>query len=93
MLLFFQPPSASASASAPPTPTPDGRATTFQAVEGGPEQHSGSTLLVEAYCVLWVILMTWIVLLWRKQAKLHTRLDDLEKAIDVKAAAAPQKKK
>ena len=37
--------------------TPEDRSTTFQPVEGGPEQHSGSTLLVEAYAVLWVILM------------------------------------
>jgi hypothetical protein len=71
--------------------TPDDRATTFQPVEGGTETRSGTTLLVEAYVILWVILMGWLVMLWRKQAGLTTRLDDLERAID-KAAAKPQKK-
>ena len=82
-------------ATPPPAPsastntTPDDRATTFQAVEGGAtEQHSGTTLMVEAYSVLWVILMGWIVLVWRKQSGLNTRLDELERAIDAKAASA-----
>ena len=68
----------------------DDRSTTFQAVEGGAETRSGSTLMVEAYVVLWLILLTWIVLLWRKQSGLNARLDDLERAID-KAAKAPRK--
>jgi hypothetical protein len=68
----------------------EGRSTTFQAVEGGAETRSGSTLMVEAYVVLWLILLTWIVLLWRKQSGLNARLDDLERAID-KAAKAPRK--
>jgi hypothetical protein len=76
---------------APEVTTPDGRSTTFQPVEGGGETRSGSTLLVEAYVVLWMILMAWLVMLWRKQAGLTARLDDLERAID-KAAAKPQKK-
>ena len=38
--------------------------------------------MVEAYAVLWVILMGWIVLLWKKQSGLHARLDELEQAID-----------
>jgi hypothetical protein len=62
--------------------TPEGRSTTFQPVEGGPEQHSGSTLLVEAYVILWVILMAWLLLTWRRQKTIGARLDDLEKAID-----------
>jgi hypothetical protein len=71
--------------------TPEGRSTTFQPVEGGPEQHSGSTLLVEAYVVLWVILMGWLLLTWRRQKAVGARLDDLEKAID-RAAAKLEKK-
>ncbi len=66
--------------------TPDSRATTFQPVEGGPEQHSGSTLLVEAYAVLWVILMAWLLFLWRRQATLRVRLDRLEGVVDRAAA-------
>jgi hypothetical protein len=71
------------------TPTPaadagtaDDRSTTFQPVEGGTEQHSGATLLIEAYAVLWLILMTWLVFQWRRQAQIGVRLDGLERAID-----------
>ena len=78
-------PAPSASAS------PDNRATSFQAVEGGPEQHSGANLLVAAYSVLWVILMVWLFSMWRKQASLHAKIDDLEKTLD-RAAAKLEKK-
>jgi CcmD family protein len=70
---------------------PDTRSTTFQSVEGGPETHSGSSLLVSAYAVLWVILMAWLFSLWRKQANLHAKIDDLEKTLD-RAAAKLEKK-
>ena len=81
--LFFLQPSPAGTGSAP-----DDRATTFQPVEGGTEQRSGSTLMVEAYVVLWLILMGWIFLVWRKQNALFARLGELEKAID--AADATQ---
>jgi hypothetical protein len=71
--------------------TPDGRSTTFQAVEGGEEHHSGTTLLVEAYSILWIILMVWLLVVWRRQKDVGARLDDLEKAID-RAAAKLEKK-
>lgn len=80
-----------------PTPTssapatPDSRATEFTAVEGGNERYSGATLLVEAYAAIWVILMAWIFLLWRKQSTLAARLDGLEAAIDRAAAGAAKK--
>ncbi len=70
---------------------PDTRATSFQSVEGGPETHSGANLLVAAYVVLWVILMAWLFGLWRKQANLHAKIDDLEKTLD-RAAAKLEKK-
>ena len=74
------------------TATPDSRATDFRAVEGGAaEQYSGATLLVEAYAAIWLILMAWLLLMWRKQAKLAERLDGLEAAID-RAEAAKNKK-
>jgi|SRR5580658_3747865 hypothetical protein len=65
---------------------PDDRSTTFQPTEGGTEQRSGATLLVEAYALIWTFLMFWLVLLWRKQAALNKRLDGLEGEI-VKASA------
>lgn len=69
-------------APAPTASTPDDRATSFQAVEGGTESRSGETLLVEAYVVLWVILMGWLFLVWRRQSSLSAQLDDLERTID-----------
>jgi hypothetical protein len=72
------------SASTPAMPsasTPDDRATSFQAVKGEPEHYSGETLLVSAYAVLWVIVLLWVALVWRKQAALALRLDDLERVI------------
>jgi hypothetical protein len=77
---------------APASSGPDDRSQTFQPVEGGPEQHSGSTLLVEAYAVLWVILMAWVLFMWRRQASLGARLEGLERAIDRAAAKAQPKK-
>jgi len=76
--------SASPETSAAPSSStsPDDRATSFQAVKGEPEHYSGETLLVSAYAVLWVIILVWVALVWRKQAALTTRLDDLERVID-----------
>ncbi len=47
-----------------------------------PEQYSGETLLVTAYAAIWLVLMAWIFLLWKKQAALGKRLGDLEAALD-----------
>ena len=85
-------PPASANPAAPATPAvpakdgkdstnPNDRSTAFEAVEGG-EQHSGAVLLVEAYAAIWVFLLGFVFLQWVKQAKLHARLDDLERVID-----------
>jgi CcmD family protein len=74
----------------------DDRATTFQPTEGGSEQRSGQTLMVEAYAVIWTILMVWLVMLWRRQASLNQKIDGLEQAIvrsssrAAPSAAAPQ---
>jgi CcmD family protein len=61
---------------------PDDRATEFKAVEGTTgEQYNGYTLMVEAYAAIWLVLMGWLVLLWRKQADMNARIDGLEGAI------------
>ena len=81
--------SATPTATAPvSSSTPDSRATTFVAVEGGTETRSGEALLVSAYTVLWLIMMAWVVLVWRKQAGINGRIDDLERAIDRAAVKA-----
>ena len=77
---------------APSTGAPDDRATTFQPVTGAqPEHYNGEVLLVTAYAILWVILITWIALVWRKQSALGARLADLEREIDKAAADKPQR--
>jgi hypothetical protein len=76
---------------APVPNTPDDRATQFQAVQGG-ETYSGDKLVVVAYLAIWLILMAWIGMLWRKQQSLAMRLDGLEAAID-RAAGAKEAKK
>jgi hypothetical protein len=79
-------PSAAVPTPAPAASSPDARATGFQGVDGGAEQYSGATLMVEAYSAVWLLVLGWVVLLWKKQAALTTRLAGLEAAID-KAAA------
>lgn len=66
--------------------TPTDRATTFQAVEGGGETRSGETLLVEAYAVLWLILMGYVAWMWKRQGAITQRLGALEGALDRAAA-------
>ena len=70
---------------------PDSRSTTFQAVQGEREHYSGEVLLVSAYAVVWVVLLAWVAIVWRKQGGLDARLHDLEREID-KAATHPNKR-
>jgi len=65
----------------------------YVAVENGGEQYSGAKLMVGAYAAIWVVLMVWIFLLWKKQAALGDRLEGLERTIDRAAAAIETKKK
>ncbi|MGD0677403.1 MAG: CcmD family protein [Polyangiaceae bacterium] len=68
--------------------SPNDRATTFQAVEGPQAEHySGEVLLVTAYAIVWTVLLLWVALVWRKQSRLNTRLDELERVLDEAAAA------
>lgn len=83
--LFLQPAASSSAA-------PQDRAATYQAVPAGAgEQHNGDNLVVAAYSILWLILMAWLFVMWRKQASLHAKIDDLEKTLD-RAAAKLEKK-
>lgn len=67
---------------AAPSKVPAENATQLQATSETGEQFNGYTLMVEAYAAIWLILMGWLVLLWRKQASLTTRVAGLEAAID-----------
>ena len=71
----------------------DNRQDTYKAVEGNStEQYSGGLLLVEAYAAIWLVLMAWIFVLWRKQSSLASRLDGLEASLDRAAANAVKPK-
>lgn len=81
-------------ASVKPADTSQSRDTTgFTAAPepGADEKFSGSTLLVEAYAAIWLVMMAWLLLIWRKSASLTARLDGLESALDraEKRAAKP----
>ncbi|OJY29511.1 MAG: hypothetical protein BGO98_47535 [Myxococcales bacterium 68-20] len=62
-------------------PSAADRATEFTAVDGTGEQFNGFTLMVEAYAAIWLILLVWLVFIWRKQADLGARVEGLEAAI------------
>jgi hypothetical protein len=63
------------------TSEPAQRSAEFRAVEGGTEMVSGGTLLVEAYAALWLILLAFLLVSWRRQARIDARVDELEKAV------------
>ncbi|HLK39464.1 MAG TPA: CcmD family protein [Polyangiaceae bacterium] len=63
--------------------SPGDRATSFQAVQGGQTEHySGEALLVTAYAIVWVVVLGWVALMWRKQSALLARVADLQREID-----------
>ncbi len=76
-MLTLTGPAAPAASDAPA----DGRSTEFHAVDGGPEMRSGEQLMVEAYALIWIFLLAWLVIVWRKQNAVSARLRDLEAAI------------
>lgn len=70
------------------TTTESAKPTEFRATEGGPEIASGSTLLVEAYAIVWVVILGFLFVSWRRQKALEQRIGDLERALASKPGAA-----
>jgi hypothetical protein len=61
---------------------PEGRATEFQPVHNGAgETTSASSLLITAYLLMWAILIGFVFLSWRRQARVENRISELEKAL------------
>jgi hypothetical protein len=58
--------------------TPADRSTEFVAVQGGTESTSAEVLLVAAYLLMWAILLVFLLLTWRKQSRIETRLSELD---------------
>ncbi|HEV8550723.1 MAG TPA: hypothetical protein VGQ57_16875 [Polyangiaceae bacterium] len=67
---------------------PSSRSTEFVPVEGGTDSTSAGLLLVVAYLVMWGLLLGFIGLSWRRQAKLENRLSELERHVSGKAPPA-----
>lgn len=57
------------------------RSTEFQAVDGGPQTTSGELLLVEAYAATWLVVFAFILVSWRRQARIDARMGELEKRL------------
>ena len=71
----------------PPTTTsePAERETGFRAVTGAEsETTSAAVLLTAAYCILWLLLMVFIALTWKRQRALANQLDSLERSLESK---------
>jgi hypothetical protein len=58
--------------------TSDARSTAFRAVEGGGNTRSGTILLVEAYAVVWLLMMFLVWRTMRRQGQIDARLAQLE---------------
>ena len=88
-------PTAPAPAPRPATPTTttaaDDRSAAFKPVTAAPEMQSGEKLLVEAYAAIWLVLFALVLLSWRRQRKIETRITELDGAI-VKAREAEARK-
>jgi CcmD family protein len=94
MTAFEQTADPSRIATPAPSASVDPSSLAFRAVEGNATpKHSGETLLVEAYVVLWLLLMSWLFMLWRRQSSMNQRLDGLESALDRAAAKAAKAEK
>lgn len=66
-----------------PTPahtalTPEERSTEFVPVQGGSEGTSAEHLLVAAYLLMWAALVAFVLLTWRRQARIESRLGELQ---------------
>jgi hypothetical protein len=68
------------------SPDPSSRSQEFVPVEGGHETTSAEAMLVAAYLVMWALLIGFIGLGWRRQARVEARLAELEKSVGVSEA-------
>jgi len=62
--------------------TPDDRGTSFRAVEGGNQMQSGEKLAVEAYAVIWIVVLVFVASMFRRQRRLDRRIATLSAALE-----------
>jgi hypothetical protein len=59
-----------------------------------PETHSGETLLVVAYILVWVAVLAFVAAAWRRTRGLEGRLATIERALEkARAAQVPSTKR
>lgn len=61
--------------------TPADRSTEFVPVQGGSDGTSAEVLLVAAYLLMWAMLLVFLLLTWRKQTRIETRISELSSAL------------
>lgn len=60
----------------------------YVAVKNEPESVSGEALLVAAYAAIWVVLMFFVVVAWRRTRSLEDKVTLLERAVSKVQPAA-----
>lgn len=68
-------------------PTPDDRSMGFEPVQGGGDTTSAAALLVAAYLIMWALLLGFVLLSWRRAARVEGRLVALERALEATRGA------
>jgi CcmD family protein len=57
----------------------------FVPVQGGTQSTSAAQMLVIAYALMWLLVLFFVYLTWRRQGALDQRLSELERALSAKA--------
>ena len=81
-------PAAAPAASTNPAPAPSAGAAQSPAIPMDSQMQSGEALLVEAYMVIWVLVLGWVFLAWRRTRALEDKMATLEEALARAAKAA-----
>lgn len=68
--------------------TTEDRSAAFRPVEGGTQMQSGEKLLVEAYAVIWLVLLVFVASMFRRQRRLDRRIEALSGALEKARAPA-----
>lgn len=85
--LWIQTPSSPVPTAAPAATTSEGRATAFRAVEGGGNTRSGAILMVEAYVVIWLLVMFLVWRTMRRLGQIDGRIAQLESDLKARGEA------
>lgn len=90
----YEAPPAPSSTAAPASSA--GGATAYEGASSAnpPESQSGEALLVVAYMLVWVAVLAFVAVAWRRTRGLESRLDTLEQALEkTRSAQVPSTKR